>query len=435
MAVLPDTPDLDWLRKQAKRRLQELRHTTPTAKLSEAQFALAKDYGFPSWRAMKSHIDSLTVDGQIIDAARNGRAADLAALLDRHPDRLHLRAKPYDMSLLHLAARDLACVDLLLKRGLDPNTRESGDNTYAMHWAAAAGLVDVVRRLADAGGDVVGRGDDHALEVIGWASCWDGCDDAAHREVVDFLVSRGARHHIFSAIAFDRPDDVRRIVASDPAALNSRQSRNENHRTPLHFAVVRNRQRIVELLLELGADPLSVDGSGMTVAVYGAAPGADRKVMERIRALTNAEFVSADRGHRPSRGEPTDLVALLSLGDLDAATRLVRDNPALLSPSAGVLHVMAKRGDEPAVKWLLDHGADASGRWAHWDSIVTPIHLAIMQEHANIVRVLLDAGADLTIRDTKHDSDARGWAEFFERADILRILEDFAQRQQGRTEE
>ena len=119
-------------------------------------------------------------------------------------------------------------MDLLLKRGLDVNTREKGDNTYAMHWAAAAGHLDVVRRLADAGGDVVGHGDDHELEVIGWATCWDGCDDAAHRAVVEFLVSRGARHHIFSAIAMNLADDVRRIVAADPSALNRRMSRNEN---------------------------------------------------------------------------------------------------------------------------------------------------------------------------------------------------------------
>jgi ankyrin repeat protein len=93
--------------------------------------------------------------------------------------------------LLHLAATSghLATVDLLLKRGLDVNVREKGDNTYAMHWAAAAGPLDVVRRLADAGGDVVGHGDDHGLEVIGWATCRDQCHDA----VAEFLVSRGAR--------------------------------------------------------------------------------------------------------------------------------------------------------------------------------------------------------------------------------------------------
>src|SRR5262245_1549879 len=149
-----------------------------------------------------------------------------------------------------------------------------------MHWAAAAGQLDVVRRLADAGGDVIGRGDDHEAEVIGWAT-WQ--DDEAHRAVADFLLSRGARHHIFSAIAINLPDEVRRIVAADPSALNKRQSRNEDHRTPLHFAVQMNRREMVALLLELGADPLSVDGSGQTVAIYATAPDTDRPVMERIR--------------------------------------------------------------------------------------------------------------------------------------------------------
>src|SRR5206468_426271 len=185
------------------------------------------------------------------------------------------RAKPYDWTLLHLAAQHVAAVDLLLERGLDVNAREKGDNTYAMHWSAAAGRLDVVRRLADAGGDVVGHGDDHELEVIGWATCWDGGDDAAHRAVADFLLSRGASHHIFSAIAMNLESDVRRIVAADPASLNRRQSRNENHRTPLHFAVLRGRAEMVALLIELGADPLSVDGEGQTVAAYAESPDVD----------------------------------------------------------------------------------------------------------------------------------------------------------------
>ncbi|MGE5602566.1 MAG: ankyrin repeat domain-containing protein, partial [Nitrososphaerales archaeon] len=269
---LPDNPNLSWLRKQAKHRLDELRESNPAAQLSDAQFDLSRQYGFPSWRALKAHIDSLTVDGQLFDAARNGDVTRLADLLDRHPNRLHARAKPYGWTLLHLAARHLDAVDLLLKRGLDANARERGDNTYAMHWAAAAGQLDVVRRLADAGGDVVGRGDDHELDVIGWATCWEGCDDDAHRAVAEFLVSRGAPHHIFSAIAMNLGDEVRRIVAADPSALNRRQSLNENHRSPLHFAVLKNRQEMIALLLELGADPLAVDASGQPVAVYASAP-------------------------------------------------------------------------------------------------------------------------------------------------------------------
>jgi hypothetical protein len=45
-----------------------------------------------------------------------------------------------------------------------------------------------------------------------------------------------------------------------------------------------------------------------------------------------------------------------------------------------------------------------------------------MVDHADVVRVLLDAGADPRIRDSRHESDAVGWAEFFRRTDILQMF-------------
>ncbi len=225
--------------------------------------------------------------------------------------------------------------------------------------------------------------------MIGWATCWDGCDDAAHRAVADFLVSRGARHHIFSAIAMNFAEEVRRIVAVDPSALNRRQSRNENHRTPLHFAVLKNRQEMIALLLELGADPLAVDGPGQPVAVYASAPETDRRVMEKIGAMVSAELASAVRGHRPSRGGPMDLMALLALGDWDTATQLLRENPGLIDSSGGALHVMAQRNDIAAVKWLLTCGANINGRWSSGGAEVSPLHLAASRGHAEMVRLLL----------------------------------------------
>jgi ankyrin repeat protein len=410
-ASLPDAANLDWLRKHAKRRLDELRLSNPKAKLADAQFDLAKHYGFSSWRALKAHIDSLTLDGQLVDAARTGDADRVAALLDAHPDRLRLRIKPYEWTLLHVAAQNgrLAVVDLLLTRGLDVNARERGDNTYPMHWAAAAGVLDVVRRLADAGGDVIGHGDDHALEVIGWATCWDGCDDAAHRAVADFLVSRGARHHIFSAIALQLTEDIRRIVAADPATLAQRMSHNENFQRPLHFAVRKNLPAMVALLIELGADPLSTDGSGYTAAVYAMSPEIDHAVIEAIRA----------------RGS-MDLATALALNDWEAAERLSHSTPTVMD--RGALHLMAKRNNVAAVKWLLDHGADPNARWPHWDADVTPLHLAAWQGHADIVRRLLNAGADPAIRDSKHDGDALGWAEFAGQLEIARILKEDGSR-------
>ena len=366
-----------------------------------------------------------SVDERLFEAARSGDLATLTSLLDAHPEKIGVREPPYAMTLLHLAARHLPAVDLLLRRGMDPNVRDRGDNTCAMHWAAAGGELDVVRRLADAGGNVIGAGDDHALDIIGWATCWPGCDDAAHRAVADFLISRGAAHHIFSAIALDLPDEVRRIVARDHAALNRRMSRNENNQLPLHFAVRARRPAMVALLIELGADPLGVDAFGNTFAAYSEATDVDRAAMERVAALTRAELDSATRGHRAANVTPIDLITAVTLRDWETAERIVHDDASLLTKAdAGIVHVLAKRGDLEAVQWLLAHRADPNALWRHFDAAVTPLHLAILGNHEPVVRALLDAGADTSIRDSKHDGDALNWAEFFERRSIVEMLNE-----------
>lgn len=371
--------------------------------------------------------ESPTIDARLFELAREGDADALRALLDAHPEKLHAREKPYDWTLLHAAAQQgrLAVVDLLLARGLDPNTRELGDDSYAMHWAAAGGRLDVVRRLADAGGDVVGDGDDHQLDVIGWASVWDGCDDRHHRDVVEFLVTRGARHHIFSAIALDLADEVRRLVANDPSQLERRMSRNENHRTPLQFAVLRDRPAMAALLLELGADPLAVDDAGQPAAAYATTIDADGPVSEAIRRLMVAELSGAGDAYPRSPAGPASLVACLSLRDWETAARLVRDDTDLLGGS-GALHLLAKRGDTTALRWLLDHGADPNARWMHWDAEVTPLHLTAFSGSVECARLLLASGADPHIRDSKHDGDATGWAKHFERTELRRLLESSA---------
>ena len=74
--ALPAHPHIDWLKKTAKQRLQQLRANDPAARLHQAQLDIARDYGFKSWRALKTHVDGL--DGgrpehrQVFRAARAG---------------------------------------------------------------------------------------------------------------------------------------------------------------------------------------------------------------------------------------------------------------------------------------------------------------------------------------------------------------------------
>ena len=405
MPTLPETPSLEWLRKQAKRKLADLKREQPTAKLADAQLALAREYGFPSWRAMKAHIDALSLPGQLFQLAREGNAIRVATILDEHPDLVEVREPPYEWTLLHAAAQmgQLAVVDVLLGRGLDVNTKEKGDNTTALHWAAAAGKVDVVKRLLDAGVDPVGAGDDHDLTAIGWASAWEGTDSPAHKEVVRLLLDAGARHTIFSAIGANDANAVRALVAADRSQLERPMSRNEGHRRPLHFAVSNDRAAMVTLLLELGADPQGTDDAGMLPIVYSAHP------------KTSVETVLALRG-----GKVDDVYTALVAGDYARAAALV-DAGATLDD--GVLHMMAKRNDMKAVRWLVARGANPSARWSNFGAVLTPMHLATTVGNMEMLELLLDAGGDPSIRDTMHDGDVADWANHHGRQDMVAVIE------------
>jgi len=53
---LPASPSPDYLRKQAKSRLTEMRQRAPSARLGEAQLILAREYGFSSWAALQAEV-------------------------------------------------------------------------------------------------------------------------------------------------------------------------------------------------------------------------------------------------------------------------------------------------------------------------------------------------------------------------------------------
>src|SRR3954462_9146811 len=72
--ALPAQPSLEHLKNEAKQRLKALRAQDRHAQLTEAQLAVARDYGFASWRALKAHVDEVTRK-RVFAAARAGDVA------------------------------------------------------------------------------------------------------------------------------------------------------------------------------------------------------------------------------------------------------------------------------------------------------------------------------------------------------------------------
>jgi hypothetical protein len=293
---LPERASLEYLKKLAKDRLLELRRADPRAKLAAALFAVAQDHGFSSWRALKAELDRRQ-DRQVADffgACTGGDVERLRGLLTREPALVRTAnpsAPHAGWTGLHAAAQhgQLDAVRLLLAHGADPNAREAGDNTSPLHWAAARAHLETVRALVDAGADVHGVGDVHQLDVIGWASFFHAPGDdpaqmpAARRELVAFLVERGARHHIFSAMSVGELNLIQRVVEENPGALDRRMSRFEQGQTPLHFALNRQRYDILDLLIDLGADLEAEDRGGQTALAVAMLRG-DREAMRRLHA-------------------------------------------------------------------------------------------------------------------------------------------------------
>jgi ankyrin repeat protein len=286
---LPERPSLEYLKKLAKDRLQELRRIDPQTKLADVLLSISRDYGFPSWRALKAEIERIERGdvAPFFEACEKGDATRLRELLARNPSLARAenpKAQHHGWTGLHAAAQagHTTAVRFLLDYGADPNAREAGDNTYPLHWAAARKDVEMVRALLDAGGDVHGSGDVHELDVIGWAAVYrEPGDDPSG--VVALLVERGARHHIFSAISLGDRGLIRKLVKENPATLNRRMSRFEDRQSALHFTIQRRHYDILDLLIELGADLEAEDHHGHTALAVAMMRG-DREAISRLHA-------------------------------------------------------------------------------------------------------------------------------------------------------
>ena len=405
---LPDRPHLEHLKKRAKDRLTALRASDADAALADAQRAVANEYGYPSWRALKAEVDRRRADidreaalNDAMRAADEGDLEHLQQLVSQYPDFINSKHGEWAHTLLHKAAwtSRTEMVRWLLDQGADPLYRCKGDNAYALHFAAGEGNLAIVKMLVEAGCDVNIDGDEHGGRVIGWATMFND----THREVAEYLLSVGAEHTIYSAVAMQDAEAVRALVDADPNVLKARLTDHDQCKTPLHLATEKNLPDMVGLLLELGADPNTPDALGATPLNYAARRGFN-DVVALLRDVTVSD----------------ELLLAIVDGNRDRARQLIAHDPTLLERGGRLDALLCDAcvGQSVAnVELLLQLGAHADAVFENhpWGKHLAPLHFAAQAGDVVIIDHLLEHGADPTAKDGVHGSTPAGWAHFFQK--------------------
>lgn len=128
------------------------------------------------------------------------------------------------------------------------------------------------------------------------------------------------------------------------------------------------------------------------------------------------------------RGAPVNtIVAAAGLGRTEDAERLLASADAQSKHIA--LALAAQHGHTAIVRLLLDAGEDPDrynpdGYHAH----STPLHQATAADHADVVRLLVERGARLDIRDTVYDGTPLDWANYLGRTAIAEYLRTVSPR-------
>jgi len=362
------------------------------------------------YHARELAMTRMEAEADVLGQVGVGGEGEGGAGLDAHPELIDALGGGFQKATaLHLAVlrNQHAATRLLIERGADLNRRDFPDNAAPLHFAAAHGDLETIRLLVEAGADIDGKGDDHGVGVLGWATCF---GDVRH-EVATYLLDHGAKLDLWTAISLDRADDLRAMVTRDRSLLAARMTRNQHRCTPLHHAVRKNRLRIVQLLLELGADPNARDATGATALTIASEVGADPSI---VAALLGA-------------GLMPDLLTVVNMARYSEAETMLRDDPSRIGPDGGdtiALHVSVSKRNLATIRWLLAHGIDVNAKRPMWDLNHTALHMTIESGAIEITRLLLDAGADPNVRDDRVHATALGWAEFFGRDDMAELIRE-----------
>ncbi|MGH9407978.1 MAG: ankyrin repeat domain-containing protein [Vicinamibacterales bacterium] len=469
-AQLPDRPNLDHLKRQAKDLLRSARAGDAAAlarfrmlpafakiadadlarrplALHDAQSVVAREHGFDSWNALRERVEELSLEfdaalDQFIAAATDGRRDRAERLLALHPNiagaSVHTALLLGDAAAVE--ARLAARPALATERG---GPREWLPLHYVCYTSVGArtperetGLVAIARRLIALGADPNLRFPWLHHEVrrpVLWgavavvsslplaAALLDAGADPSDGVTLTLAASGGNVAAL--DLLLEHGADVNRPWATDGSA-------------PLYAILHWSRTTDgARWLLEHGADPDPICAANGETPLHVAAANSDVRLVEelvrrgadlrRARADGRTPYAVAElNGNREvaawlrAYGVPDDLspvdrlVAACSRGDRAAVDAMLSAHPDLRE-AIGPEHYpafyrAAERNDAAALETMLACGFDPN---RPDDSIgKTALHAAAMAAQPDAVRILLAHGASVTARDREFKAQPLIWA-------------------------
>jgi ankyrin repeat protein len=385
---LPERPSLEQLRKQAKEHLDTLRAADPSAKLSDAQHALAREYGFDSWPKLVHHVES-TQPARMLQPAElksdrklmwsPGRGTDVWALIQA------------------CTAGDLEAVRTLV--GKDSSlARAHYQYRKPLYFAVRENRVDVARFLLEHDSNPLDLWvDDGPLEIArdrGYAEM--------ERMLADILETRfNASPKGEPAAAALRDHDLKRMRELLDARPELVRMGDQRSNQPVHWATMTRQLDAIDELVRRGADINAprMDGARPIHVTNGDYFYRGWRDVPRKWPVTSADVLV----HLKARGAAIDLPTACHTGDIDRVRELLRQDPSLANktgehegyyPGAGTpLSNAAAAGRMDIVQLLLEHGADPNLPEEQIAPKGKALYSAVYNGHYEIAKLLLDRGA------------------------------------------
>ncbi|OAA59296.1 Ankyrin repeat-containing domain protein [Cordyceps fumosorosea ARSEF 2679] len=264
----------------------------------------------------------------------------------------------------------LELMQVFLDRGVDVNVRDSLNRT-PLHEAACNSDARAVQILLKRGADRRAQ-DKKAKTALHVGSL------AGRLDVVRSLLKQSVE-----------PDDGNSLQSHATSEVDARA---KNDWTPIHFAAAAGFADIVQVLIDFGADISATDDLGNTPSHFAAVRGQADVI--RILGKHGSRFsVHNNDGYSPldfaSRQGHVNVVEAILEQELSAA-----DIDQVSGDNITSMHAACIMGHVEIVKLLLQAGADPENQH---DPDSNPIIAACINGHSELVQLLLAAGADLGV--------------------------------------